>query len=294
MTTMRDLCADTRRQVYGGLTDQMNVIAESAAANATELKMTLDITGITAGKVITSGLNVWYVTGSDAASKTVYVIPGYDNSRKDAVTANDFVYVNPRVTDWFLFNQINNEIRRLGSSDTGLYRVAAWTLPVDTVWQTYDIPVDIPAFLGMLRVRYGVVGSTDTWVDVPSRFVKQQFSDGVSRITLGVCPPASSNIEFTYKAPFTIAADLDADIVADCGIPESMLDIPVLGAAFRLIRTNESQRNQITSQGDSRRPNEVQSMSNLQTSNLMERDYEKRVREEANRLLRLFPYRQEW
>ena len=294
MTTIRDLCADTRRQVFGGLTDQMNVIAENAAAGATELKMSMDITGITAGKTISSGRNVWYVKGSDAASKTVYVIPGYDNSPKDAVVADDFVYVAPRVTEWFLFNQVANEIRRMAAADTGLYRIGSWTANVDPIWQTYDIPVEAQNMIGMLRLRYRAPGTPDVWFEIPSRAYTTQFTDDVARIRLLRSVPAGTQVEFTYKAPFITPTALDDDAVTVCGLSESMLDIPVLGASFRLIRTTESQRNQITSQGDSRRPNEVASMSNLQTSNLLERDYEKRVREEANRLLQRNPYKQEW
>ena len=294
MTTMRDLCSDTRRQVYGALTDQMNVVTTSAAAGATELVLDMDITGITPGKTISSGLNVWYVKGTNPAAKTVFVIPGYDNSRKDAVVAGDFVYINPRVTDWYLFNQLNNEIRRMAAADFGLYAIKSWIDNVDPTWQTYTVPTANLDMTGLLRVRYLAPGTPDVWFDIPSR--AYQVQSGPSGVTIRMTRhiPSGTKIEFVYKAPFAVAPLLTTDVVTGCGLAATMTDIPVLGASFRLIRTTESQRGQITSQGDSRRPTEVASMSNLQTSTALERDYEKRIHEEATRLLQRNPYRQEW
>lgn len=290
MTTMLDLVADTRRQVYGTLSEQLNLIAAPAAAGATSLTMSMDVTGITPGKVISSGLNVWWVQGSDANSKTVYVIPGFDNSPKQAVAAGDMVYVHPRVTSWYLFNQINREITRLSSPDNGLYKISSWTAPVDPTWQTYDIPTEAANLTGILRIRYLMPGTPDMWLDLPDKAYRMQINDGTSRIRLLRHVPSGTTIQFLYKGPFTQATTLDDDVVDVCGLSDTMTDIPSLGAAFRLLRTTETQRGQITSQGDTRRPSEVPAMSNLQSSQLLERDYQRRVQEELARLIQRVSY----
>lgn len=290
MTTMLDLVADTRRQVYGTLSEQLNTLASPAVAGATELVMSMDVTGITPGKVISSGLNVWWVQGADANSKTVYAIPGYDNSPKQDAAAGDIVYISPRVTSWYLFNQINREITRLSSPDIGLYKISSWTAPVDPTWQTYDIPTEAASLTGILRVRYLMPGTPDLWIDLPDKSYRMQMSDGVSRIRLLRHVPSGTSIQFVYRGPFTQATALDTDIVADCGLTDSMTDIPALGAAFRLLRTTETQRGQITSQGDTRRPSEVPALANLQSSQLLERDYQRRVQEELSRLINRVSY----
>jgi len=294
MATMRDLISDTRRQVFGALTDQMNVLATNYVAGATEVVLDMDINGITAGKTITLGLNVLYVRGMDAASKTVFVVPGYDNSPQEDCASGTFAYINPRVTDWYLFNQLNSEIKRMSASDSGLYRIASWESPADPTWQTYDVPPEAFGMTALLRVRYRLPGSTDVWFDIPSRSYRTQFGDTGAIIRMLRSIPSGTTLQFFYKAPFVPAGAVVDDIETVCGLTPTMQDIPVLGATFRLMRTTESQRNQITSQGDSRRPGEVASMSNLQTSQLIERDYEKRLREEAGRLLQRNPYKLEW
>jgi hypothetical protein len=76
----------------------------------------------------------------------------------------------------------------------------------------------------------------------------------------------------------------DEDIVEDCGLAETMVDIPVLGAASMLLRTTENRRNQITVQGDSRRSDEVVSGGNSSAADGMARMYRDRVNQEYIRL----------
>ncbi len=115
MTTIKDLVADARRMTYGSMTEQINLIDGTLAPGATTIPLQLDISGITPGMVLSSGLNVWYVTGSSPGDKQVFVVPGYDNSPQEAAADGDIVIVKPKVTDWYLFNVINDEITRLSS-----------------------------------------------------------------------------------------------------------------------------------------------------------------------------------
>jgi hypothetical protein len=68
-----------------------------------------------------------------------------------------------------------------------------------------------------------------------------------------------------------------------------MLDIPPLGAASNLLRTTESRRTQISSQGDTRRPDEVPVSSNSSIASQLDRQYRDRVQEEMIRLVNRIP-----
>ena len=227
MTLLKDMVAETRRHAYGSMSEQMNLIGAVAAAGATSIVMDMDVSGITPGMILSSGLNVWYVRGTEASTKTVFVIPGIDNAPTAAVALNDFVYIKPRVTDFYLFDIINTEIGRLSSPENGLYRIDSWTEAVDATYQTYDIPTaDAAAMIGLLRVRYRMPGTTDVWIDIPP-----------------------------------------------------------LGALGTLMRSTESRRNQVQTQGDARRASEVNSGPNLTSAQLADRDYKSRVQEEYIRLV---------
>jgi hypothetical protein len=108
-------------------------------------------------------------------------------------------------------------------------------------------------------------------------------------VRLLISIPSGTEIEFTYKAPFAMATSLDDDPVADLGLSDSMLDIPALGAAIELLYTTESRRTQVTSQGDSRRPDEVPVTSNSSIAAQLQRTYKARVQEEMSRLVTRMP-----
>ena len=284
MTTMRDMIADTRRMAYGSMTEQINLVAVSASAGATSITLDMDISGINPGMVLSCDLNVWYVRSTVPAQKIVNVIPGYDNSPLKSVTAGDFVTIKPRVTDWFMFETMNQEILRLSTPEHGLYQLKTWTADVDPTYQTYEFPSAANSMVSMLRVRYLLPGTTDVWIDLPPFAYKVQI-DGVSnRVRLLRQVPSGTQIEFMYKAPFNQAENLDDDVTAVCGLSATMVDIPTLGCLATLMKTTESRRNQVQTQGDSRRASEVSPGSNLGIARLVEQDHQMRIWEEYARL----------
>lgn len=289
MATVADLVADVRRRVYGSMTENVNLVQTSASAGQTSFQLELGVDGIQKGMILSSGLNVWFVKGVYSTDNTVFVIPGYDNSPKTAITTGDMVYVRPRMTDWYAFNSINDQLRRLSSPDAGLYKIGTWVAEVDPTYQTYVVPVEAENMINLLRVRWRSPGTTDVWTDVPDRYYRWVYSNEQNIVRLLYNVPSGTDVEFIYKAPFSQATSLDDDPVADLGLSESMLDIPALGAAIDLLRTTESRRNQVSSQGDSRRPDEVSMTANSSIAGVLERDYRRRVQDEMVRLVTRIP-----
>lgn len=291
MTTMRDLIADTRRMAYGSLGDQINLVAQPYTAGATSLVLDMDVSNITPGMMLSSNLNVWYVKGTDVATKTVFVIPGYDNSPTVNLDQNEFVYIKPRVTDWYMFETMNQEILRLSTPEHGLYQIAMWEAQVDPTWQTYAIPTEAFNMIGLLRVRYRIPGTEDVWYDVPEKAYRVQINDaqGNSYIRILRNIPSGTQVQFLYKAPFQQASGLDDNVNEVCGLSPTMVDIPTLGCLSTLLRTTESRRNQVQQQGDARRAGEVGGGFNMQIAQMVEKDHQMRIWEEAARLIQRVP-----
>jgi hypothetical protein len=290
MTTMKDLVADTRRIAYGSMADQLNFLAVEATAGATTLEFTMDVTPITPGMVLSSGLNVYYVISVNANTKVVTVHTGYDNSRSEVLPVGSAVMIRPRVTDWLLFNGVNDVIRAMSSSTHGLYKEGTWTADVDPAWQTYDIPVADQGMTAFIKAQIRQPGSTDVWFDLPVNSVQWQPENNLIRMTRDY--QSGTEIKFFYRGGFTLAADLTDDVVADCGLAETMIDIPPLGAAVLLLRTTEARRSQIHSQSDPRRAEEVVSGSNSSAARELDRDFRARVNDEYVRLLNRNPLTQ--
>lgn len=289
MTTVQDLVSDVRRKVYGSMTENVNLFQTSASAGQTNLQLELGVDGIQKGMLLSSGLNVWFVKGVYSTDNTVFVIPGYDNSPKNAVAAGDMLYVRPRMTDWYAFNAINDQLRRLSSPDSGLYKIGTWVAEVDATYQTYEVPVEAADMINILRVRWRWPGTTDVWSNLAPRHYRWQYSAEQNVIRLLLSIPSGTEIEFTYKAPFAQATSLADDVVADLGLSDSMTDIPSLGAAIDLLRTTESRRTQISTQGDSRRSDEVPVSSNSAIAGQLDREYRQRINDEMSRLVTRIP-----
>lgn len=291
VVSMRDLVADTRRMAYGSMADQLNFLAQDAPLGAGELFMTMDVDNITPGMTLSSGLNVYYVIGTEPATRRVIVHASYDNSRNDALPIGSPVMLRPRVTDWLLFQNVNSVITVLSSTTHGLYREASWTddNTSSPVWGTFPIPLEAQKMVNLLRVqgRIWQTADPDLWMDIPINMVEWQPERGLVRIRGAV--PSGTTLKFDYRAPFRPAEALTDDVETVCGLADTMLDIPPLGAAARLLRTTESRRSQIHNQGDSRRADEVQSGANSNAGADLSREFRSRVNDEYARLVQRSP-----
>jgi len=286
-TTMADMVADAKRMTYGSLPEQINLIGVASTAGATTLTLQMPVDGIVPGTILSSGLNVWYVRGVTTTGNIVSVIPGYSGAPKNATLVDDFVYIRPRITDWYVFTTLNDVIKSLSAPSSGLYKVGSWQASVDTTTQTYAIPTEAQNMVGLIRARVSVPGYQDVWQDIPSMAIRVQSDNNVIRFTRNL--PGSSLVEFIYKSPFTEGTDLTDNVETVCGLAPTMLDIPPLGATVTMLRTTESRRSQIAVQSDPRRAEEVAMGANSNAAREFARDFKGRVDDEYARLLQRNP-----
>jgi len=289
VTTMADMVSEVRRNVYGSMTENINLVASTYTSGDTVLNLELPIAGITPGMMISSGLNTWFVKGTSPNENQVFVIPGYDDSPSQNAAVNDFVYIKPRMTAWYAFNKLNDQIKRLSSSMNGLYAMKSWVMPVDSTYQTYVIPTADTDLLNIIRVRYLVPGTPDVWADISNKDWKWQNGQSEQRVQILINVPSGTDIEFVYQAPFTQATSLNDNVQTVCGLSETMLDIPALGVSAALLMTSEARRNQVQTQGDSRRASEVSITGNSMASRDFNRLFQARIDEEYIRLVNKTP-----
>ena len=289
MTTMRDLVADVRRMTYGSMSERINLISTSASAVVGEVDLQLDVSGIQEGMILSSGLNVWYVKGVSVNDRKVFVVPGIDNAPLNGVTTGDMVFVRPRMTDWYAFNMLNDEIKSLSAPTNGLFQLKSWIADVDPTYQSYDIPSGASDLISLHRVRYRLPGTPDVWVDLPSFAWRWQTGTDTNRVQLLRNIPVGTEVQFVYKAPFVAATSLDTNVVTECGLAETMVDIPPLGVSMMLLNTTESRRVQVQTQGDARRADEVPATANSSQATQLRRLYRDRIQDEYARLMNRMP-----
>ena len=302
MTTVADLVADTKRLAYGSMSDQLNFVDVDYVPGSGELFLTLDTAAITAGMVISSGLNVWYVTGVEASTKRALVYAGYQNSKDAVVAAGQPVFLRPRVTDWVVFQNVNDGIKAMSSRVNGLYKSTIETVTQDAGnWDIYPlVGTDVES---IVAVRYREDWWNGEWKRLPDKMWRWEPSLNAIRLIdqrtrwwndqSEVSAYAWGNsLEVTYRAPFTQATGLTQDVVTDLGLAASMVDIPPLKAAEMLVRTTETRRTQISAQGDPRRADEVQVGSNASAARELGKQFDKRCDDEYIRLVNVNPWMQ--
>ena len=288
MTTMRDSINETRRLVYGSMSEQVNLLSENYYAGTDVLVMQLDVTGITPGMVLSSGLNVWWVKEVAAATKTVYVIPSWEGSYNDDVPVNSVVMIRPRATDWFLFNEVNRAIMQMSSRTKGLYRVGHETARSEFgKWGVFSVS---PAAESILAIRVSPSWQQSGTVQLQDRDWRWNSRTGEIRI-LNPSYSWVNEISVMFRGAFSPAVALDIDLAAQCGMAPSMEDIPALGAAANLLLTTEGRRGQLSAQSDPRKAAEVVAGSNASAAREMRRQYDARIDDEYIRLVNANPYK---
>jgi len=279
---------NTRRMVYGSMSEQINLLHAEYARDDTRLTFELDISGIQPSMILSCGLNEWWVKEIDAASKTVFVVPRWNGSYADPMPVGSIVYVRPRATDWQLFNEVNRAIKQMSSRTHGLYRMGSETLTSAVgAWRHFTVAsTDVESILRVL-VRSPWQGDWRSLQDRDWRF------DQKTRELRLLNPDTSwmNEVQIVYRAPFRAAQGLNSDLQGTCGLAPSMEDIPALGAAANILLTTEGRRGQLSAQGDTRRAEEVAQSHNSSAAREMRRQFEQRCDDEAARLLNATPYR---
>lgn len=299
-----DLVADTRRIAYGSMSDQLNFLDGDHPLGAAELKMVMDLNAIQPGMVLSAGLNVYYVIGVDAGKKLVTVYPSYQNSLNEALPAGTPVMIRPRVTDWVIFQNLNDAIRKMSSNTYGLYRLGVETVAWSPLnWNIY--PLVSTNVQSIVAVNYREDWWNGDWKRLPDKAWRWESKENAIRLLdrYGDTYPYNdgtpvnthswqNNLEVTFRSPFVTATALTDDVVVDLGLTPSMVDIPPLAAAETLVRTTESRRTQIHAQGDPRRADEVGVGANTNAARDLRRQFDQRCEDEYARLINANPWMQ--
>jgi hypothetical protein len=286
VTTAADVVAEARHLLLASGREELNRLTSSISD--TDQTFTIDFAagGIAAGALLAIDLellHVWSVSGS-----TVTVQRGMRGSTAAAHNAGALITVNPIVSDFRLFTEVNFELTTLSSPTNGLYAVRELTRTM-SVASTYDLAADL---IDVLAVNWNDYGPSLDWPAIRRYDTRYQqdttvFPSGVT-IQLYAPPPPGRTLRVVYSAPFTPFDDLTTD-VADTGLADTAWDIPAIGAAGRLLAARESRRSSVDTQPESRQAQDVPPGSARASSASLFALRKQRINEEAARLTSTWP-----
>lgn len=277
-----ELIEETRRILFSGQREEQNKLTSDISALDTSLLVTYDTGSIDRGSKLSIDLEDIYVWGK--SSQTISPVDrGQFGSTAASHTNGTIIHVNPKFSNNEIFNAINDELTSLSTAANGVYNPVTLMIPYLSNTITYVFGEEV---IDVLDVRYRVPGSPVTWLISHD----WEYTRGLGGRTITVRDAyPGQDMAITVKLPFsTLPRSMTANTII-YSIPETVIDIITIGAAWRLVSTREVRRNFDEVQGDTRRAGEVPPGANLGAARELARIRQQRINEEASRLSQLYP-----
>ncbi len=287
MTTVADAIGLTRRRLRSTYRRKVNLLASITGPTLT---LTHPIAGISAGSLIAVGVEVMYVVSADVGARRLTVIRGYEATDVIDHAPGDIIDVEPRFPDAFILDELRAEVLSWGPE---LFRVAETTVDGDSHQSTAALSVDGSVYQLLDVVVSPTTGDTSLR---PTRLIGALVrSADVDVWPTGLAlaldqPPGLRRVTVTYATSFEVDPfDLDTDLVDQVGLAPSMVDLLVLGAAYRSL--TEVPRTDRSSVGEQRDAEEVPPGHITSVREDLNRERSRRRNEEIIKLRARYPVR---
>ncbi len=297
-----DLIARTKQDLYGSYRGQYNQLANSISTTDTSLVTSYDLMGITPGTIIGIDDELIYAWAIASDTKTVTLQRGWLGSTAVAHSANAIIEVSPRFGTVQVRNALIDEIN---SWPNGLFSQASVDLNVAAYQRAIDLAGVPSNFVRILECLRSPQPTLDSWTRVKYRIQRNlddpAFPSGsaifLNRIVWNqvTWPQFSSayTLRLNYAIPFNTTVFTDAtDLYATVGLNVDLIDIPRIGATWRLLEPKEIQRTSMSAQGEARDARDVPSGSIQRAAAGYEAQRNERIRQEVERLLIRYGWRQ--
>jgi hypothetical protein len=314
--TVAQVVDSTREHLLGNGRSEMNVIASTSATTnsttATVVTTLYPLNGITPGSYISVGDEEMYVFATNPGNLTATVSRGENSTTPQNQGSGSRIYVNEPFNRSMIVNAIVDDIRSWGPQ---VYQVKSVDIPVVPYQRGYDLGAISPYYsvMEVLLSPYPSFSLNDNldWKRV--RFHDFQnapvsdFPSGNALIVDDAGGMQGGNIPnwnisgVTVSLHVTYAAAFDVDLIASyaetttmcaqIGLDETDLDIPALGAAWRLMFMREARRATELMQGEPRVESEVPPLYISKTAAQFKILRDSRLADAQYRLLRMYGIR---
>lgn len=289
-TTVLDLINDTRRLVYGAGRRPLNLLNGDITDDAVTLTLTHELEGAVRGSFISIDDELFYIVSAVPSSKTLTVVRGHLGTTPVAHDDGAQVEINPRFPKVYIKRYLQQEINSWG---TRLYRVGALNISFSATSRIYDLGVT--DFISVLDVRLSPYPGRTTrpnayrWTILRDLDI-EDFASTTAIQFLGNYP-TTGRARIKIAQQFDVSTWEDETIVENLGLSTSMVDIPPIGAAWRLMSAKEVGRTDMTSQPEPRRSEEVPAGHIASVAAQLKKLRDDRIEEERWTLMNRFPLR---
>lgn len=296
MTTTADLIAETKRHLQSMQREPMNRLGSPLTVTSTNVTFEFDAGAVQPGAHLQVGLELMYVWSVEISTKTATVQRAQLGSAASAHDTGAVVTINPKFPDFAILKAINDDLSDLSSPTNGLYGIRSIDLTYAPGASGYDL-IGVTDLLEVIEVRQrlGQSSAYRQWpvltnYDISRNVSTTDFPSGLA-LFLYEGAGAGQPIRVLYKSGFNRLATLADDVEVVTGMPESMHDLPPMGAAVRLVAPREIKRNFTEAQGEPRRAGEVPPGAVGNSMRLVAGARQNRIVAEAAKLAQTYPER---
>jgi hypothetical protein len=295
MTTLDNLVTEVRSRALSGFRDERIPAGLAAPMDNITESLTLPTGGgrnsLEVGALVQVDYELMEVVSVDSAT-ALTVLRGQFNSLAATHAAGAPVTVNPHFPMVDIVKALNEDIDDLSAPGNGLFQAQVVTFSFNPAIVGYDLPgLTSSSVTEIIEVRTWDYGSQQAWPLLePSRWKLERNAQPASfpstmslKLYEGAYPGRPVRVQ--YKSPYTTPLVNPADDVeATTGLQSSAHDIPVLGAAYRLMMFRELKRSFTEAQGEPRRAAEVPVGSSLTALKGIQQMRNERIANERERL----------
>lgn len=236
-----------------------------AALNSTETVVSFGlpsatVPGVVAGATIEVGTELMYVFSVTSGAATVR--RGYRGSEATSHAIGSLVTVNPKFPAYQILDALNHELRDLSSPQHGLFQIKTVEVTFNAAQDGYDLTGVTDDILSIYQVTYSDPGSEASEPSITEFSLRRDrntssFPSGYGLILHSDAWPGET-VRVLYKTGFGTLAN-STTALSTTGLHSEGYDLPVLGAALRLMSSRPIRREFLDEQGSSRMADEVPS-----------------------------------
>lgn len=282
---------ETKRNLYSGQSESVNRLDGAISASATSILFKYDLVNIQRGSVLCVDLEEMQVW--DTSGKTATVSRSINGSSPATHLDLATVFVQPRFSNFRIFQAINHDLDDLSSPINGMYRVLTSSLTYNPAIEGYDLTGSLAnPVLGIVDIDYATPGPAKTMPSISTFSLKRlsnttDFPSGNALVLYAGGFPGLE-VRVRYRTSFGQFVNL-GDTHTTVGLPATAVDLPPLGASMRLVAPRDVKRSFSETQGEPRRAEEVPvgSANSAMRGIMMLR--QSRILAEAARLESMYP-----
>lgn len=287
-TLVSQLVDETKRLLYGSHRMTLNRLAAGIGASDDTLTLEFDVNDAVRGALLSIDDEIIFVLSSNPSAKTISLVRGFLGTTPATHALGAIVEVNPRFPRIYIKRALQQEIDSWG---TRLFKVSSSNISLSSTTRIYDlgfsnfidvISIDVTPYTGRTTrsnpYRWTVTRDLDVAL----------FPSGAAIELLGDYP-SSGIARVRVAEKFDVSTwDNNTDVEA-LGLSTSMVDIPPIGAAWRLMSTKEVGRTNLQAQPEPRRSEEVPAGHIASVGAQLKRLRDDRIEEERWTLMNRYP-----